>query len=33
MARASILDGDGLEARYREIQQVYLSDSRPWVVG
>lgn len=33
MARASMLDGDGLEARYREIQQVYLSDSRPWVVG
>jgi DNA sulfur modification protein DndC len=33
MARTSLLDGDGLDARYREIQQVYLSDSRPWVVG
>ncbi|MGK7863058.1 DNA phosphorothioation system sulfurtransferase DndC [Falsiroseomonas sp. E2-1-a4] len=33
MARTSLLDGNGLEARYREIQQVYLSDSRPWVVG
>ncbi|RJG46196.1 DNA phosphorothioation system sulfurtransferase DndC [Mesorhizobium sp. DCY119] len=33
MARTSVLDGDGLDARYREIQQVYLSDSRPWVVG
>lgn len=33
MARMSMLDGDGLEARYREIQQVYLSDNRPWVVG
>lgn len=33
MAKASILDGDGLEARYREIREVYLSDSRPWVVG
>lgn len=33
MARTSMLDGDGLEARYREIQQVYLSDNRPWVVG
>lgn len=33
MARTSVLDGDGLDDRYREIQQVYLSDSRPWVVG
>lgn len=33
MVRTSLLDGEGLEARYREIQQVYLSDSRPWVVG
>lgn len=33
MAKTSILDGDGLEARYREIQEVYLSDNRPWVVG
>lgn len=30
---ASILDNDGTAARYREIQEVYLSDSRPWVVG
>lgn len=33
MTRTSMLDGDGLDDRYREIQQVYLSDSRPWVVG
>ena len=33
MARTSVLDGDGLGDRYREIQQVYLSDNRPWVVG
>jgi DNA sulfur modification protein DndC len=33
MARTSVLDGDGLDDRYREIQQVYLSDNRPWVVG
>jgi len=33
MARTSVLDGDGLDERYREIQQVYLSDNRPWVVG
>lgn len=33
MAKVSILDGDSLNARYREIREVYLSDSRPWVVG
>lgn len=33
MAKASVLDDGGLEARYREIREVYLSDSRPWVVG
>lgn len=29
----AILDGNGIEARYREIREVYLSDNRPWVVG
>ncbi|WP_404337773.1 DNA phosphorothioation system sulfurtransferase DndC [Sphingomonas sp. MMS12-HWE2-04] len=33
MAKVSALDGTGLEARYREIREVYLSDNRPWVVG
>lgn len=33
MAKASILDGDGIDARYQEIREVYLSDNRPWVVG
>jgi DNA sulfur modification protein DndC len=33
MRKPSILDGDGLEARYQEIREVYLSDNRPWVVG
>lgn len=28
-----MLDGDGLARRYREIQDVYLADQRPWVVG
>ncbi len=27
------LDREGLEKRYQEIRQVYLADSRPWVVG
>jgi DNA sulfur modification protein DndC len=33
MAKSSALDGDGLAQRYQEIQDVYLSDDRPWVVG
>ncbi|MDK1389669.1 DNA phosphorothioation system sulfurtransferase DndC [Sinorhizobium sp. 8-89] len=33
MTKFSILDNGGLEARYQEIQDVYLSDNRPWVVG
>src|ERR1700722_13928311 len=33
MAKVSILDDNGLEERYREIREVYLSDNRPWVVG
>ena len=33
MAKISALDGNGLAERYREIQEVYLSDERPWVVG
>ena len=33
MAAASIFDGNGIEARYREIREIYLSDNRPWVVG
>lgn len=33
MVNALSLSGDRLEERYREIRQVYLSDSRPWVVG
>lgn len=33
MMKTSILDNGGLEERYREIQDVYLSDNRPWVVG
>lgn len=33
MAKVSALDGSGLAERYREIQEVYLSDDRPWVVG
>ncbi|RWQ46781.1 DNA phosphorothioation system sulfurtransferase DndC [Mesorhizobium sp.] len=33
MATASIFDGNGIDARYREIREVYLSDNRPWVVG
>ncbi|TKV70610.1 DNA phosphorothioation system sulfurtransferase DndC [Rhizobium sp. AU243] len=32
MVIASVLDR-GLEERYQEIREVYLSDSRPWVVG
>lgn len=33
MARTSALDDSGLAERYHEIREVYLSDSRPWVVG
>lgn len=33
MAKKSIFDPSVIENRYREIQEVYLSDSRPWVVG
>jgi DNA sulfur modification protein DndC len=33
MTNVSALDGTGLQERYREIQEVYLSDKRPWVVG
>ena len=33
MAKVPALDGKGVEDRYREIREVYLSDSRPWVVG
>ena len=33
MDKNSILDGDGLAIRISEIQAVYLSDNRPWVVG
>lgn len=33
MASASNLSKEALSARYREIQHVYLSDTRPWVVG
>ena len=33
MKVGSVLDGDGLARRYREIQDVYLADQRPWVVG
>ena len=33
MDKPSLFDGDGLEQRYREIQSVYLSDQRPWVIG
>lgn len=33
MSRKSILDDRGVEQRYREIREVYLSDNRPWVVG
>ncbi|WP_075632290.1 DNA phosphorothioation system sulfurtransferase DndC [Novacetimonas hansenii] len=33
MAKISPIDGSGLARRYREIREVYLSDSRPWVVG
>lgn len=33
MAKAEIFEGGGLEARYQEIREVYLSDNRPWVVG
>lgn len=29
----STFDGEALNARYREIREVYLSDNRPWVVG
>jgi DNA sulfur modification protein DndC len=30
---ASALDGTGLSDRYQQIRDVYLSDSRPWVIG
>ncbi len=33
MTTRSALDGNGIGDRYREIQSVYLSDNRPWVVG
>jgi len=33
MASESVYDGNGLKDRYREIQEVYLSDHRPWVIG
>ncbi|WP_316979542.1 DNA phosphorothioation system sulfurtransferase DndC [Shumkonia mesophila] len=33
MANRFIFDRAALAERYREIQEVYLSDSRPWVVG
>jgi len=33
MAAASIFDANGIEARYREIREIYLSDNRPWVIG
>jgi len=33
MVQSSVFDGTGLADRYREIREVYLSDSRPWVVG
>lgn len=33
MARTSPLDGAIVEDRLREIREVYLSDSRPWVIG
>lgn len=33
MVNTLSLSGERLEERYREIRQVYLSDSRPWVVG
>jgi DNA sulfur modification protein DndC len=29
----SVFDGDGLDNLHREIQEVYLSDNRPWVIG
>src|SRR4051794_31743607 len=33
MSNGSVLDGEGMDSRYREIREVYLSDNRPWVVG
>ncbi|MGJ5065235.1 DNA phosphorothioation system sulfurtransferase DndC [Bradyrhizobium oligotrophicum] len=33
MADQSTMSASALAGRYREIQQVYLSDKRPWVVG
>lgn len=33
MARSFVLDSAGIEGRYQEIREVYLSDNRPWVVG
>ena len=33
MTRSTPLDGAVVEDRLREIREVYLSDSRPWVIG
>src|SRR5262245_48659196 len=33
MTKRSMVSASAIAERYREIQQVYLSDRRPWVVG
>src|SRR5215831_12944058 len=33
MTDRSLVSASAIAERYREIQQVYLSDRRPWVVG
>lgn len=33
MATKPLFDKQGIEARYREVREIYLSDNRPWVIG